>query len=79
MKTWIATSRIFAALASHARSAASTDFGYDAQAQIQQVIKRFQTAVIKKGRVVLGDLFLPMNNAWTALVYSVNLDTAQVK
>lgn len=79
MRTWIATSRIFAALAGPTRSAASADFGHDAQAQIQQVIERFQTAVIKKDRAALGDLFLSMNNSRIAPVYSVNLDAAQVK
>ncbi|MEP7186880.1 MAG: hypothetical protein ABI767_13690 [Rhodanobacter sp.] len=67
MKTWIATALVFAALASPARSVLATDGGPDAEAQIQKVIKRFQTAVIKKDRAALGDLFLPTNNSWIAV------------
>lgn len=79
VKTWIATSPTFFALASLARRMAATDSGHDAQRHIQQAIERFQTAVIKQGRAASGDFFLPTNNAWIALVYSSNLDTAQVK
>ncbi len=68
MKTWIATALIVAALASPARSVATTDSGPDAaKAQIQQVIERFQTSVIKKDRAALGELFLPTGNSWIAV------------
>ncbi|MEO8857481.1 MAG: hypothetical protein ABI343_10890 [Burkholderiaceae bacterium] len=79
MKTWNAISLIVAALASPARSVAATDSSLDAPAQIQQVIERFQTAVIKQSRAALDNLCLRTNDAWIALAYGINLDTTEVK
>jgi len=39
----------------------------DARGQIEQVIARFQTAIIKKDKAGLSDLFLPANNSWIAV------------
>jgi hypothetical protein len=39
----------------------------DAKAQIEQVIARFQTAIIKKDKTALSELFLPTNNSWIAV------------
>lgn len=39
----------------------------DARGQIEQVIARFQTAIIKKDKAALSDLFLPANNSWIAV------------
>jgi hypothetical protein len=39
----------------------------DARSQIEQVIARFQTAIIKKDKAGLGELFLPANNSWIAV------------
>lgn len=79
MKTWITISLTFTALASPSRAVAATNSSHGAQTQIQQAIERLQMAVIKQDQAALGELFLPTNDEWTALVYSINLDTAQGK
>ena len=48
--------------ATHADAAAS-----NARSQIEQVITRFQSAIIKKDKAGLNELFLPMNNSWIAV------------
>ena len=50
----------------HAATASNTATS-DAQSQIEQVIARFQTAIIKKDKAGLSDLFLPANNSWIAV------------
>lgn len=80
MKTWIATALMVAALASPARSVATTDFGQDAAtAQIQHVIERFQRAVIKKDRAALDELFLPTSNSWIAVPSAATYRIVKVK
>jgi hypothetical protein len=39
----------------------------DAHSQIEQVIARFQTAIVKKDKAGLSELFLPTNNSWIAV------------
>jgi hypothetical protein len=39
----------------------------DTKGQIEQVIARFQTAIIKKDKAGLSELFLPTNNSWIAV------------
>lgn len=46
---------------------ASNAAASDAKSQIEQVIARFQTAVIKKDKAALGELFLSTNNSWIAV------------
>lgn len=80
MKPWIATALIVAALANHARSAATTDSAqHAAKAQIEHVIERFQTAVIKKDRTALGELFLPASNSWIAVPSAATYRIAKAK
>lgn len=68
MKTWIASMLVIAALGSSASTfAAAKPANNEPQAQIQQLIERFQTAVIKKDRAALGKLFLPTDNSWIAV------------
>lgn len=68
MKTWIASMLVLGALASPARTIAANDSTHDApKAQIQQMIERFQTAVIHKDRAALSELFLPSDNSWIAV------------
>lgn len=69
MKTWFAAILLFAAFATPSHSAvAAADPGNDAaQAQIQQLVERFQAAIIKKDRPALTELFLPTDNSWIAV------------
>jgi hypothetical protein len=50
----------------HATSSAEA-VARDARSQIEQVIARFQTAIIKKDKAGLSELFLPANNSWIAV------------
>ena len=68
MKTWLTAVLLFAALGCSARAATPVaPDNDDAQAQIRQLIERFQTAVIGKDRAALGALFLPTSNSWIAV------------
>ena len=46
---------------------ASNNPASDARSKIEQVIARFQTAIIKKDKAGLSELFLPTNNSWIAV------------
>lgn len=67
MKTLLlATVSLALAGSAHAAIASNTAAS-DAKSQIEQVIARFQTAIIKKDKAGLSELFLPANNSWIAV------------
>jgi len=48
-------------------AAASSNDAHGARHRIEQVITRFQAAIIKKDKAALTDLFLPTDNSWMAV------------
>ncbi|MFI4958886.1 MAG: nuclear transport factor 2 family protein [Lysobacterales bacterium] len=46
---------------------ASTPTASDARGQIEQVIARFQSTIVKKDKAGLSSLFLPANDSWIAV------------
>lgn len=68
MKTLLLTIVSLALMTGSAHAAtASNNPASDARSKIEQVIARFQTAIIKKDKAGLSELFLPTNNSWIAV------------
>jgi len=65
MKTLLLAAIGLTMMTASAYAAASADaVTSDAKTQIEQVIAHFQTAIIKKDKATLSELFLPINNSW---------------
>lgn len=60
-------------------AATSNTAANDAKNQIEQVIARFQTAIINKDKAGLSELFLPANNSWIAVPTAATFRIAQAK
>jgi hypothetical protein len=68
MKTLLLAATCLALVTGSVHAASTSDtVASNAQSQIQQVIRRFQTAITKKDKAGLTDLFLPDNNSWIAV------------
>lgn len=67
MKTLLLATVSLALMTGSAHATTSNTAVNDAHSQIEQVIARFQTAIIKKDKAGLSELFLPANNSWIAV------------
>jgi hypothetical protein len=68
MKTLLLAAIGITVMTASVHAATSTEVvASDARSEIEQVIAHFQTAIIKKDKAALSELFLPTSNSWIAV------------